>query len=583
MDSVSSLTDSAIQTADGNVCAICLSGIRRFPTKTLSCGHVFHEDCLRKMNQFAISNCPLCRRIITSPLIGSSTPFILSQPSPFATTRGRSVETGQFIPPLIIPDDEDVAPFSEFSQEEIEQMMPALIIKTEFPSFYAGKNGKMLSMAEINVPAVVTRRIPMDLVIIVDNSGSMDGSPINIVKDTLKYVIRELSENDRISIITFNSTPQIICGLKRINPENRVNLIRDVEQIRASNSTNISAGLRAGFRVIEARHQQSSISGILFMSDGYDTCDGILAIEHVLSEHSETLLSTGIYCFGYGDRHDAHTLNSISQRGRGSFTFIETVETIGPSFGVIIGSLISIVAQNIHLEIKVFPESRIDEIHLPADGRIRGNLIQIESASSGSMSYSSLVNFVLPNLISGEKKNLLFTINFPISSEATRLETALDFCPPDSARMMHTSLVIFTLPRTSEEIPLIPSIEINIQWNRISAANVMLAAIEHGKGSDVETAKALLTSEIERINNSISNSDPICVKLISDLIECQERFRDQRTFTQGGAAFAYGQYAGHSQQRTTTYTGPTDGSAYGYTPSQKHWAGSYALPPDFRK
>jgi len=43
-------------------CVICLEEITKVTSRTLSCGHIFHSDCIDSWNNIQI-NCPICRTI----------------------------------------------------------------------------------------------------------------------------------------------------------------------------------------------------------------------------------------------------------------------------------------------------------------------------------------------------------------------------------------------------------------------------------------------------------------------------------------------------------------------------------------
>jgi Mg-chelatase subunit ChlD len=66
----------------------------------------------------------------------------------------------------------------------------------------------------------VQSRIPIDLVCVVDQSGSMSGNKIQLLKETLVYLTTQLNEFDRLAIVAFNSSAYDCShGLKRMNQQ----------------------------------------------------------------------------------------------------------------------------------------------------------------------------------------------------------------------------------------------------------------------------------------------------------------------------------------------------------------------------
>jgi len=63
-------------------------------------------------------------------------------------------------------------------------------------------------------------RVPIDLVCVVDQSGSMAGEKINLLKKTLTYITEQLNEFDRLAIISFNTSAfDRSHGLKRMSQQ----------------------------------------------------------------------------------------------------------------------------------------------------------------------------------------------------------------------------------------------------------------------------------------------------------------------------------------------------------------------------
>lgn len=65
-----------------------------------------------------------------------------------------------------------------------------------------------------------SKRVPIDLICVVDQSGSMGGEKIRLLKQTLIYITEQLNELDRLSIISFDTNAYDRShGLKRMNQQ----------------------------------------------------------------------------------------------------------------------------------------------------------------------------------------------------------------------------------------------------------------------------------------------------------------------------------------------------------------------------
>ena len=77
---------------------------------------------------------------------------------------------------------------------------------------------------EVMLPAMVSLRTEggyrtsVDLICVIDVSGSMMGEKIELVRSTMKYLLEALTPADRLSIITFESWGKRVCGLKCVTP-----------------------------------------------------------------------------------------------------------------------------------------------------------------------------------------------------------------------------------------------------------------------------------------------------------------------------------------------------------------------------
>ena len=62
----------------------------------------------------------------------------------------------------------------------------------------------------------------------IDNSFSMEGEKLELVKKTFGSILRYLDENDRLSVIVFNSISERINPLIRMTPENKKKILKKI-------------------------------------------------------------------------------------------------------------------------------------------------------------------------------------------------------------------------------------------------------------------------------------------------------------------------------------------------------------------
>ncbi len=85
----------------------------------------------------------------------------------------------------------------------------------EFGAQESTKESNIYGMVTLKAPVLLSNtasekeldelRVPVDLVCIVDQSGSMQGNKIHLLKDTLNYIVDQTSVLDRLAIISFDT------------------------------------------------------------------------------------------------------------------------------------------------------------------------------------------------------------------------------------------------------------------------------------------------------------------------------------------------------------------------------------------
>jgi Mg-chelatase subunit ChlD len=206
--------------------------------------------------------------------------------------------------------------------------------------------------------ALEEERVGLDLVMIIDVSGSMGGEKINLVRETLIFIIDELQEKDRLCLIKFDDVSQILTNLSPMTNEFKAMFKQIVErEIVANGNTNIDIGVRDGYDVLLNRKHVNDVTAMFLLSDGQDTCGNQMnTFEATLKDKDAQMKMKGmeykINSFGYGSGHDEKVLAFISNYKNGNFYYIKDLKLVDECFIECLGFMMSMFAKN--AEITVF-------------------------------------------------------------------------------------------------------------------------------------------------------------------------------------------------------------------------------------
>jgi hypothetical protein len=118
--------------------------------------------------------------------------------------------------------------------------------------------------------AQASARVPIDLVTVLDTSGSMRGYKLALLKQAMGFVIDNLNPSDRLSIVTFSDNARRIIRLMRMSDAGKASAKGAMESVVAASLTNIGGGLRVAADVLDCRRERNAVTGIILLSDGHE-------------------------------------------------------------------------------------------------------------------------------------------------------------------------------------------------------------------------------------------------------------------------------------------------------------------------
>ena len=95
----------------------------------------------------------------------------------------------------------------------------------------------------------VWRRAPLNLIAVVDKSGSMSGQPLKLVKSSLRQVVSQLGDADRLSIVLYGDQAYVHLSPTAMDREGKARASERIKAIESMGSTFLEAGLRLGLNL----------------------------------------------------------------------------------------------------------------------------------------------------------------------------------------------------------------------------------------------------------------------------------------------------------------------------------------------
>jgi len=107
--------------------------------------------------------------------------------------------------------------------------------------------GELKAVLSVSAPAVdSSARAPLRLTAVLDKSGSMGGEKLRLVKETMLFMLRHLSERDALGIIEYDTEVKVAAPLTYCNADGRSRLEAALKRLRSGSQTNLSGGLLKG-------------------------------------------------------------------------------------------------------------------------------------------------------------------------------------------------------------------------------------------------------------------------------------------------------------------------------------------------
>ncbi|HET9591197.1 MAG TPA: DnaJ domain-containing protein [Anaerolineales bacterium] len=206
---------------------------------------------------------------------------------------------------------------------------------------------------EIGAPAEARQAPapPLNVCLVLDRSTSMQGEKMDTVKSAALQVLRNLRQQDILSVVAFSDRAEVIIPAAYL--QDRARLEAKIQMIQPSGATEMLQGLELGAREVMRSLDSKRINHIVLLTDGHTYGDEkeCLAVASRLAERG-----IGVSGLGIGEEWNDIFLDVLSTRTGGSSAYIAHPQDIKPLLLEKFNALAHTYAEEVTLELKPLPD-----------------------------------------------------------------------------------------------------------------------------------------------------------------------------------------------------------------------------------
>jgi Ca-activated chloride channel family protein len=237
-----------------------------------------------------------------------------------------------------------------------------------------GENHLRVALTGFELPAQKDR-LPVNVAIVIDKSGSMQGEKIAQARRAAIQAVDRLRDSDIVSIVTYDSSVEVLCPATKAS--DRQHIKAQIQTIQAGGNTALFAGVSKGASEIRKFLDDKRVNRVVLLSDGLANVGPDTPSE--LEELGESLIKEGISVstMGLGLGYNEDLMSRLALASSGNHVFIEDAENLVEVFQNEFDDVLSVVAQRIRIQIELAEGVRpVKLLNYPAD--ITGQHVSID-------------------------------------------------------------------------------------------------------------------------------------------------------------------------------------------------------------
>jgi len=349
----------------------------------------------------------------------------------------------------------------------------------------------------------VRQRVPVNLALVIDRSGSMRGQKLADAKRAAREFVLRVAEGDRLAVIHYG-TDVTTFPSTLVNETERERMLAFVDALEDNGSTNISGAMEAAAQQLRPYVREFRVSRAILLSDGQPTAG--LVREEQLTAVARRIRDEGIAvsALGVGEDFNENLMQSIAEQG-GGFTGFLNSSQLAEVFNRELEQATGTVARSVEVRMEL-PEQ----------------VSRLEVMGVNSITEGRTVRVPLYDLAGGQSSRLVvkLTLNTqPSEQPLVLLNAAVRYIDVEQDRQTEARVALTA--RSSDDVDVVRANldkDVRVHAVRALGTQQMRAAVEEMKKGNRSgalnlmdnarrmfgTSAAALSSDIEELDKTRS-------------------------------------------------------------------------------
>jgi Ca-activated chloride channel homolog len=207
------------------------------------------------------------------------------------------------------------------------------------------------------------RREPLNLVVVLDRSGSMGGEKIAAARAALDRLVDKMTDDDRLGVVLFDDRVDVLATPEKMTAKAREALKRKIAAVEARGSTDIDSGLRKGYELAAEHAGKRGVSDrVMLFTDAMPNV-GPTDADHfagLVKKNGEA--GIGATMFGVGVDFGYAIADTLSAVRGANYVFLESPEKLEKVFDEDFDFLVTPIAHDFALTLEPGPGYELGEV-----------------------------------------------------------------------------------------------------------------------------------------------------------------------------------------------------------------------------